>query len=219
MNAKEIEVFFGIQMTMAIVKMPQCKMFWSPEFRYERVFMAMALKRYETLRNFLHVNDNDSRNNPENSNDKLFKVRPLLDLVRNNCIKTEPEKSHSIDEQITPTKTKFSGGVKQYSPKKVRKWGFKNMVRVGQSGIVYDFFVYGRKSILRLGEEIPKNQNYRVLFDNWFSTLPLLIKLQSMGILSTTTLRSNSIAGCPLTSDKDFKARGRGSFDYHIDLN
>ena len=112
MNAKEIEVFFGIQMTMAIVKMPQCKMFWSPEFRYERVFMAMALKRYETLRNFLHVNDNDSRNNPENSNDKLFKVRPLLDLVRNNCIKTEPEKSHSIDEQIIPAKTKRSGGLK-----------------------------------------------------------------------------------------------------------
>ena len=111
-NAKEIEVFFGIQMTKAIVKMPQCKMYWSPEFRYERVAMTMTLKQYETLRKFLHANDNDSRNNLKNSNDKLFKVRPLPDLVRNNCIKIEPEKSHSIDEQIIPAKTIRCGGVR-----------------------------------------------------------------------------------------------------------
>ena len=87
-------MFFGIQMTMAIVKISQYKMYWSSEFRYERVAMAMALKRYETLRTFLHVNDNVSRNNTENSNNKLFKVRLLLDLIRNNCIKIETEKSH-----------------------------------------------------------------------------------------------------------------------------
>ena len=85
-------------MTMAIVEMFQYKMYWSPEFRYERVVMAMTLKRHEILRTFLHVNDIDSLNNPENSNEKLFKMRPLLDLLRNNCIKIEPEKIHSIDE-------------------------------------------------------------------------------------------------------------------------
>ena len=54
-------------------------------------------------------------------------------------------------------------------------------------------------------EEIPMNQNYRVFFDNWFSTLPLLIKLHSMGILSTAKLRSNRVVGCPLMSDKGLK--------------
>ena len=83
-------------------------MYWSPEFRYERVAMAMTLKRYETLRKFLHVNDNDSRNKLDNSNDKHFKVRPLLDLVGNNYITIEPEKSNSIDEHI-PAKMKRSG--------------------------------------------------------------------------------------------------------------
>ena len=69
------------------------------------------------------------------------------------------------------------------------------MVRVGQPGIVHYIFKYGGKqiagaerwgveqSVPQLVEEIPKNQNYRVFFDNWFSILPLLIKLQSMGIL------------------------------------
>ena len=40
-----------------------------------------------------------------------------------------------------------------------------------------------------------------------------------MGILSTATLRSNRVAGCPLMSDKDLKATRSGSFDYRIDLN
>ena len=108
--------------------------------------MAITLKRYEALRQFLHVNDNDSQNNPDNSYDKLFQVSPLPDLVRNNCIKIEPGKSHSIDEQIIPAKTKCSGGIKQYNLRKIHKWGFKNMVRAGQSGIVYHF-MYGRKHI------------------------------------------------------------------------
>ena len=138
----------------------------------------------ETLRNFLHVNDNDSWNNPDDSNNKLFKVRPLLDLVRNNWIKIEPEKSHSIDEQIIPAKTKRSGGVKQYTPKKIHKWDFKNMVRASQSVIVCDFWMHGgehsaraerctvEESVLQLVEEIPKNKNYQVFFGNWFSPLP-----------------------------------------------
>ena len=61
-------------------------------------------------------------------------------------MKTEPEFNHSIDEQIVPAKTKQSSGVRQYNPKKIHKWGFKNMVRAGKSGIIYDFFMYGGKN-------------------------------------------------------------------------
>ena len=67
--------------------MPQYKMCRSPEFRCEHIATAMTLKRYETLRKFLHVTDNTTKDNPENANDKLFKVRPLFKLIRNNCIK------------------------------------------------------------------------------------------------------------------------------------
>ena len=135
--------------------------------------MAVTLKPYETLRKFLLVNDNDSRNNTKNLNDKLFKMRPLLDLVRNNCIKIEPERIHSIDEQIIPAKTKCSGGAKLYNMKKIHKWSFKNMVRTGQSWIVYNFFTYDGKhsagaercgteeSVLRFVVEIPKTQTIK----------------------------------------------------------
>ena len=142
---QEIETFFGIQMTMTIVKMSKYKMYWSKEFKYDPIASTMTLKRYETLRRFLHASDNNDKNNPENAGDKLITVRPLLDLVRNNCIKIEPEQHHSIDEQIIPAKTKRSGAVNQYNPKKIHNWGFKNMVCAGRSGIIYDFFMYGGK--------------------------------------------------------------------------
>ena len=59
--------------------------------------------------------------NPKNVNEKLFKVRPLLDLVRTNRIKVEPEQCHFIGEQIILAKTKKSSGVKQYNPQKIHK--------------------------------------------------------------------------------------------------
>lgn len=38
--------------------------------------------------------------------------------------------------------------MRQYNPKKIHKYGFKNMVRVGKSGIIYDFFSVVEKAVL-----------------------------------------------------------------------
>ena len=50
-----------------------------------------------------------------------------------------------------------------------------------------------KESVLRLVEELPKHKNFRVYFDNWFSTLLLLLKFHSFGILATAMFRSNII--------------------------
>ena len=42
----EIEVLFGIQMTMAIVRMSQHEMHWPPELLFDKIRSAMTLKRY-----------------------------------------------------------------------------------------------------------------------------------------------------------------------------
>ena len=131
---------------------------------------------------------------------------------------------------MVPAKTKRSG-ICQYMPKKINKWGFKNFVRAGASGIIYDFFFYaeqksaGREKcgssevVLRLVEELPKNQNFQLFMDNWFFTLSPLSELKSMRILTMATFLSNRLGGCPLMTEKDLKARGRGSFDYWTDGN
>ena len=74
------------------------------------VASTLPLKRYKKLREFLHVVDNTEKDKPENKGDKCFKVKPLLEAVRTNCNKIEPEVNPSIDEQIIPAKTKKSGG-------------------------------------------------------------------------------------------------------------
>ena len=179
----------------------------------------MRLKRYESLRRFLHANDNTKRD--ENSG-KLFKVEPVNNAVRDNCAKIKQECYQSTDEQMIPAKTK-KNGIPQYMPKKIHKWGFKNFVQAGKSGMIYDFFIYaGARSagtescgaqdiVLRLVEGVPKNKNFRIFFDNWFSTFSLLCELRNRCILATGTFHSNRIGGCPLMSEKDLKKEGRGS--------
>ena len=175
--------------------------------------------------------DNNEREKEENKGDKCFKIKPLLQAVRKNCMKIEPEISQSIDEQIIPAKTIRSGGVRQYNPKKPHKWGFKNLVRAGKSGIIYDFFLYGGKHstggescsaeaiVLKLSEGIPKHQNHLLFFDNWFFTMNLMLLLKSEGIFTTVTFRANRLNGCPLSADKDLKKEGRGAFVYRTDVN
>ena len=82
----------------------------------------------------MNVSDNLGKDKPENIN-KLLKIQPVLDYVRNNCILIEPEREHSIDEKIILAKRKYSG-ICQYNPKKPKKRSFKNDVRAGSSGIM-----------------------------------------------------------------------------------
>ena len=75
-----------------------------------------------------HVSDNAKCNDPEKEDNKLYKIQPVLDHVRENYILLEPGIEHSIDEQIIPTKTSYSG-IHWYNLS-------------GSSGIMYDFFFY-----------------------------------------------------------------------------
>eukprot|EP00795_Rhopilema_esculentum_P003262 gene3262-1589_t len=73
--------------------------------------------------------------------------------------------------------------------------------------------------VARLCKDLPSNRNHRLLFDNWFTTLDLLIYLKKIGILACGTVRSNRLQGCPLQSNKEMKKAGRGSMDYKSDMN
>ena len=153
----------------------------------------------------------------------------VLDHVQENCLKIQPEVENSIDEQIIPAKTKYSG-IRQYNPQKPVKWGFKNFVRAGKSGMIYDLFIYtgpisatqkctGEYVVLRLCKTLPRVQNYKLFFDNWFSSLPLCIKLKDLGIFSTATVRTDCLKKCPLATDKALMKEGKGSSSYQCDTN
>ena len=231
-NSKEIKTFIGINMLMGIVKLPQYFDYWSNTLRCPAIADVMSRNRFSELRRYLHFVDNNSEHDKE---DKLFKIRPIIEAVRNQCIKIEPEEFQSVDEQIIPSKTRFTK-IRQYHPKKPKKWGFKNLARAGSSGFMYDFYLYSGKEttnnnvpynhlqksaqvVAKPCQELPGQKGHKLFFDNWFSTLELFHYLKDHGIHAVGTIRANRLQGCPLDSAKDLTKQGRGSYDCRVDLN
>ena len=97
-----MKTFLGMQILMAIVQIPRYEAYWPQELCYPLLADAMSLKRYEELRHFLHLVDNDAV--PDKETDKLFKIRPMIEAIRNQCVKVESEEYHSVDEQIIRAK-------------------------------------------------------------------------------------------------------------------
>jgi len=231
-NTNEIEIFLGIHMVMSIVKMPTMRMYWANNSKYTAISDAMARNRFENLRANIHFNDNTyclPNNHP--NHDKLFKIRPYIDAIQNNFKMIAPEEFTAIDEIIIPFKGRSV--MKQYNKSKPHKWGIKMFALASKSGIIHDFEIYVGKStiksstkmglsgdiVIRLSDILPKHKNYKLSFDNWFTSYNLILHLKSLGILSVGTVRSNRIAGCQFENDKDLKKAGRGTYDTRIDTS
>ncbi|CAH0730745.1 unnamed protein product, partial [Brenthis ino] len=233
LTVDELRSFLAIKVIMGIVSMPSYLDYWSINTRFSLVADVMPLKRYQLIRRYLHFVDNNKTNS-----DPYFKIRPVIEKIRQNCLKIEEETRFSIDEMVIPYKGTKAGKKRQYNPRKPRKWGFKNFVRAGASGIIYDFFLYagndmfvecsfteeeeglgwGAKAVLRLCKTIKKKPCI-VYFDNFFSSLELIYHLRNTyGIFSLGTMRTNRLrsATSKLKSDKDLKSLGRGSFSQTV---
>ena len=90
----EMEHFQSIHVLMGIMKISIYDMYWAAETRYTRIVDVMSNNCYKQLRKYIHVVDNSTKENPENKNDKLFKMHSILEGIRNNCIKIESEEVH-----------------------------------------------------------------------------------------------------------------------------
>jgi len=165
---------------MGLVHMPQYNMYWSKKLRFTAVVDVMSRNRFNELTRYIHFNDNSKAvtNREDQNYDRYFKVCPLLNLLREACLKIEPEEKTSIDEQIIQYEGRNS--LRQYLPKKPQKWGFKVLARCGVSGITYDFCLYDGKGptveqscgyqpgdfVVKLCETLAKGKSFKVYFDN-----------------------------------------------------
>ena len=165
--------------------------------------------------------------------DPFFKIRPVLESVRQECRNISADEYQSVDEQIIPFKGRSS--LKQYVPKKPNPRGYKVFSRCSSSGIVHDFAIYaGMKTDLSVSypslsqtENIVvslchgiRNIGCKVFFDNYYTTLRLLLFLREhLKIFAVGTIRNNRIHSCPLKTEKDLRQTGRGSHDEVVDAN
>lgn len=224
-DSSEVRKLFALHIAIGCLKFPKVRLFWNKSLYINLFRDTMTRDRFFQLRSNLHCVNNLDK--PENCTDKLYKVRPLYNAVKNRCNQLELEENLCVDEQIVPFRGNFS--IKQYVKGKPTPWGVKIFVLCGRSGIAYDFLIYqgvstglneqnlkkfglGAAVILHLSQCITK-PGHKLYFDNYFSSYQLLQVLKSQKILAAGTVRVNRFSKPPLLEDKQLKEMGRGSHD------
>ncbi|CAM4569051.1 unnamed protein product [Leuciscus chuanchicus] len=227
LTTSELEQFFGTVLYMSLFGLPATRMFWRPASRVSQVADTMTLNRWEDIKRFLHFNNNADQPACFDDNfDKLFKIQPLITHLVSKIKAIPMSEKLSVDEQMVPFKGRSR--LKQYLPKKPKKWGYKLMVLAGSDGIPHNFEVYTGKVVrppqlvdigssgnvvLRLAQPVPQHKNYKLYFDNWFTSVPLQLELARQGVHCLGTVRSNRLPGSNMISDAELKRSGRGSFE------
>ena len=190
----------------------------------------MFRNRFQQLFQYLHFLDN----NNIDKNDKLDKITPS-EAVRNEFVKVEPDEFHSIDEQIIPWKTKFSS-IHQYNPKKLKNGDLIILSVLGPLVLCTTYIYQGKNNnesvnsdygnlqqysqvVARLTKELPDGINHELFFDNWFSTLDLMLYLKSQNILTVGAVRLNCLGGCSMDDSKSLQKSDRVSMGCRTDNN
>lgn len=221
----DIQQFIGATYMMSLIHLPRVTSHWNSSIGTPMIQGTMPKQKFEKIRQFIHFNDN-SNLPPRNAvnSDRLFKIRPIVDKLNETFSGVPMEEYLCVDEQICSTKARSN--LKRYNPKKPHKWGYKIYVLSGVSGFAYkiepetgseNIVLNGEPDlgassnvVVRMARGIPRHQNYRLYFDNYFTSLPLLEYLAKEGILSLGTIRRNRIPDCKLPTEKEVMKKERG---------
>lgn len=224
----EMKQFIGLQIMMGNLKLPRIEMYYGDELQCKMFVDTIPLYRFYLLRTAFHLIDVTTIS--KDSTDKFVRVRPLMDSVRKRCLELPLEECLSVDEQMIPLRGRITKGVKQYVKMKPKiKWGVKNLVLCGKSGLAYDFICYqgsttefdpnmlstfglGATMVLHLANRIDRS-GHKLFFDNYFSSFPLFQVLAQKKIYAAGTVRLDRFSKPPFSTDKEMKKRERGSFE------
>ncbi|XP_049855527.1 piggyBac transposable element-derived protein 3-like [Schistocerca gregaria] len=137
-DGTELKKLMAVNLIMGCIKLPRLRLYWSTEFGYTQVLRIMSGGRFVALRNAFHMVDASCA--PGNNN-KVWKVQPVLDAVRNVCLSLPWDHvTYSADEQMK----QFTGHcpLRQFVKSKPRPVGLKNFVLTTSAGILLDFEIY-----------------------------------------------------------------------------
>lgn len=136
-------IYCAILFVSGYVPVPRRRLFWESQDDVRNILVAKSMRRnrFEEIFRFLHAADNSNLA----INDKMAKIRPLLDQMNRSFIKYAPISSFlSIDESMIP----YFGrnGCKQYIRGKPIRFGYKAWCLALPSGYCMSFDIYqGRK--------------------------------------------------------------------------
>ncbi|KAH6948602.1 hypothetical protein HPB50_025223 [Hyalomma asiaticum] len=82
-TANELRKQFGMHILMGVIHLPRVRLYWNPVMKVSLIRETMTEKCFFKLRNNLHIVAEDSGFDSEN---RLWKVGPFLELVRKRCL-------------------------------------------------------------------------------------------------------------------------------------
>lgn len=204
-TAAEMYCFFALTMLMTRKKALQIQEYWSTHtLLHQPIFnQVMSRDRYRQILAFLHYNDYEL----EASNDKLTKLRPLLEHVIN-IFKTSyvPYEKLCIDESLILFKGRLM--FKQYIPSKRSRFGVKFFVLCDtKTDYIIDFIIYvGTNSDIQdefnLGQSgavvttLLKdyfNKGHILYVDNWYTSPSLFSVLHTFKTNACGTARKSRV--------------------------
>lgn len=143
LKLSKLRTFYGIIIAMGILKYPSIRDYWKKEHPVlGKTNFGNFIKRDEFLHilRFIHLRNN--HDSVPGNLDKLFKVRPFLDHLRDKCKQLfVPGEFVSVDEIMIA----FTGrsSIKQYMPLKPVKRGYKVWGAADSAtGYLWNFEVY-----------------------------------------------------------------------------
>lgn len=228
LNLSDFQKWLGMSFIMSTIQYPQVHMYWMKKWRIPIIANTMPRDKYKLIAKSLKLTFDNEVSEEDRKADRLWKVRPLLERVRQGCLRQERSKHISVDEMMIPFQGQTT--LKQYVPNKPNPIGLKAFVLANPNGIVCDFEIYQGQNTFC--EERAKGFNlaesavltmtrtlvpgHIIYHDRYFSTKKLCEELLVRGMRSTGTLDRRFLPNDPLKSDKQMKKEGRGSIDMRV---
>lgn len=199
----ELLAFLGVILSMGMIKFPEINFYWRKQSIFEMPWFSLIFTRFrfKQILRYLHLSNNENdlpHGNPDR--DKLFKLGMLPSILSNKFYDMyAPRREISIDEQMIGTKSRVS--FIQYMPKKPKKFGIKVWALCDSlTGYCLQFQIYTGKvndsvehglSYRVVFDLLEKflNKNYRVYFDNFYTSYKLLNDLDQKQTYACGTLR------------------------------
>ncbi|GBP11743.1 PiggyBac transposable element-derived protein 3 [Eumeta japonica] len=124
--------------------------------------------------------------------DKLYKIRALLEHIRQRLLLVPKEEYLAVDEQMITIKGRHE--LKQYNPAKPDKSEYKNQVFSGALGFSYNFGLFAGEQSNKIPEGAPD----------------LGVYLAKNGLLPLGTVRMNRVPNAEMPTEKELKQQSRG---------
>lgn len=200
-NREEMKKFLGIYLLTGIIKFPTLECYWKKDPIFYHPLMhniKMSYNRFTAILRCWHFVDNTAE---RDVNDRLYKVKPVIDIVMRNCRKLlSPKDCIVVDESMVPFQGRLL--IRQFNPNKTHKYGLKIYKATTDDGYVWKYKVYTGQDpqianldkpgsvVVELCEEL-LDQGRMIIADNWYTSLPLAQYLLQRKTDLCGTLRKN----------------------------